>query len=105
MNSSDARQSFDLPVDISAERQVLGILIKHPSQVDEVVDRLRPAHFADLGHRRIYEIILDLYHKQGRISYTQVYNRLVADGWNRLQILDRAHESFVSQRWAPVWRA
>ncbi|HHW73077.1 MAG TPA: replicative DNA helicase [Firmicutes bacterium] len=97
MNSSDARQSFDLPVDISAERQVLGILIKHPSQVDEVVDRLRPAHFADLGHRRIYEIILDLYHKQGRISYTQVYNRLVADGVESpADLLIALTESFVS---------
>ena len=62
--------------DINAERQVLGILIKYPHEVDSVVDRLRPYHFYDLAHRRVYEIILDLYHKRGRISYTQVYNEL-----------------------------
>lgn len=71
--------NFDLPMDLSAERQVLGILIKHPNQVDRVVDRLRPSHFIDLAHRRIYEIILDIYNKQGRISYTQIYNRLRTD--------------------------
>ena len=97
MNSSDARQSFDLPVDLAAERQVLGILIKHPTQVDEVADRLRPSHFVDLGHRRIYEIILDLYHKQGRISYTQIYNRLVAESVDSpAELLIALTESFVS---------
>ena len=60
--------TYDLPMDLSAERQVLGILIKHPSQIDRVVDRLRPAHFMDPAHRRIYEIILDIYHKQGAFT-------------------------------------
>lgn len=72
--------SIELPMDLNAEKQVLGILIKHPNQVDKVIDKLRPAHFVDLAHRRIYEIILELYHKQGRISYTQIYNHLLTDG-------------------------
>ena len=57
-----------------SERQVLGILIKHP-EVDNVVDR-KPYHFYDLAHRRVYEIIVELYHKRGGFSYTQVYNEL-----------------------------
>jgi len=97
MNSSEVMQDFDLPMDLAAERQVLGILIKHPSQVDQVADRLRPSHFVDLGHRRIYEIILDLYHKQGRISYSQIYNRLVAEGVESpAELLIALTESFVS---------
>lgn len=79
MNLNESIISYDLPMDLSAERQVLGILIRHPGQVDRVVDRLRPAHFVDLAHRRIYEIIVDVYNKQGRISYIQIYNRLLND--------------------------
>lgn len=84
--------------DVNAERQVLGILIKYPREVDSVVDRLRPHHFYDLAHRRVYEIILELYHKRGRISYTQVYNELrkeqITD--SPAEFLIALTESFVS---------
>src|SRR5690606_16855121 len=45
-----------------------------------VVDRLRPDHFFEPDHRRIYEVMLDLYTQGGRISYTQVYRRLRKEG-------------------------
>ncbi len=84
--------------DLNAERQVLGILIKYPREVDSVIDQLRPHHFYDLAHRRVYEIILDLYHKRGRISYTQVYNELrterITD--SPAEFLIALTESFVS---------
>lgn len=98
MNSINPIQEYDLPIDINAERQVLGILIKHPTQVDKIIDRLRPMHFMDLAHRRIYEIILELYHKQGRISYTQIYNRLRTDTVtdDPASLLIGLTESFVS---------
>jgi replicative DNA helicase len=85
-------------MDLSAERQILGILIKHPGQVDRVIGRLRPSHFLDPAHRRIYEIILDIYNKQGRISYTQVYNRLRNDSITDApaELLIPLTESFVS---------
>ncbi|HKM43006.1 MAG TPA: DnaB-like helicase C-terminal domain-containing protein, partial [Limnochordia bacterium] len=97
MNSIE-QLHYELPVDLSAERQILGILIKHPTQVDRVVDRLRPAHFLDPAHRRIYEIILDIYNKQGRISYTQVYNRLRTDSITDApaELLIPLTESFVA---------
>lgn len=90
--------SIELPMDLNAEKQVLGILIKHPNQVDKVIDKLRPAHFVDLAHRRIYEIILELYHKQGRISYTQIYNYLLTDGItdSPAELLISLTESFVA---------
>lgn len=62
--------------DIDAERRVLGILIKHPHLVDEVIDRLSPSHFTEHAHRQIFQIIFDIYAKGGRISYTQLYQRL-----------------------------
>ncbi len=98
MNLTDPSTIYDLPMDLNAERQVLGILIKYPTQVDRVIDRLRPAHFYDLTHRRIYEIIVSLYHKQGRISYTQIYNRLRADGISPTpaELLIPLTESFVA---------
>ncbi|NMB02861.1 MAG: replicative DNA helicase [Firmicutes bacterium] len=98
MNSIDPNLHNELPIDLNAERQVLGILIKHPAQVDKVIDHLRPAHFVDLAHRRIYEIILDLYHKQGRISYTQIYNRLLSDSIieSPAELLISLTESFVA---------
>ncbi len=68
--------SNSVPMNRDAEQQVLGILIKHPHKVDQVIDKLRPAHFYDPMHRKIYDIIVDLYNERGRISYTQVYNRL-----------------------------
>ena len=66
--------------DIDAERRVLGILIKHPAKVDEVVDRLTVDYFVDGVHRAIYQTILHLYQQQGRISYTQIYNHLRQEG-------------------------
>lgn len=98
MNLSEAGALYDLPMDLNAERQVLGILIKYPTQVDRVIDRLKPAHFYDLMHRKIFEIIIDLYQQQGRISYTQIYNRMRADGISTSpaeQLLPLT-ESFVS---------
>ncbi|MBE3599598.1 MAG: replicative DNA helicase [Limnochordaceae bacterium] len=71
----EARGSF-VPFDPDAERRVLGILLKYPDKADLVMDRLRAAHFYDRVHRAIYRIIEELYHSTGRISFTQVFNRL-----------------------------
>ncbi|NLJ80729.1 MAG: replicative DNA helicase [Firmicutes bacterium] len=98
MSSTNKLLTLDIPMDLDAERQILGILIKYPAQVDRVIDRLRPAHFYDLAHRRIYEIILDLYNKQGRISYTQIYSRLRNDPItdSPAELLIALTESFVA---------
>ncbi len=60
--------------------------------------RLSPEHFFDPVHRQVYEAILELYNQDGRISYTQVYNRLRVQGdgpWN--DVLMKITESFVSE--------
>lgn len=69
-----------IPSDIEAERRVLGILIKNPTRIDSVIDRLRPEHFYEPEHRIVYQAIYDLYTQGGRISYTQVYGRLRREG-------------------------
>ncbi len=87
----------------------MGILIKYPAQIDQVAGgRLKPGHFCDFSHRRIYEIILDLYHRQGKISYTQIYNRLRADRITEApaELLIPLTESFVAlSELEPVRRA
>ena len=37
MSLSKPDHFYDVPMDLSAERQILGILIKHPGQVDRVL--------------------------------------------------------------------
>lgn len=92
------RGSF-VPSDIEAERRVLGILIKHPHLIDTVIDRLGSDHFFEPRHRRIFDVILDLYTSGGRISYTQVYNRLRKEGQFPApdQVLISLTEAFASE--------
>lgn len=97
MMADQARRHSGL-ADVDAERRVIGILIKHPHTVDTVMHRLSPEHFFDPVHRQVYEAILELYNQDGRISYTQVYNRLRVQGdgpWN--DVLMKITESFVSE--------
>lgn len=95
-----ARNGRFAPADLDAERRVLGILIKYPGLVDVAVDRLRPAHFYEPVHRRIFELIYELYNRQGRISYTQLYNQLRKDGSvpSPDQWLIGLTEAFVSEQ-------
>lgn len=98
MSLIETAPSLNLPMDLYAERRVLGILIKYPDQIDHVAGRLKPGHFVDFSHRRIFEIILDIYHRQGKISYTQIYNRLRADNIadDPAELLIPLTESFVA---------
>lgn len=99
MNTSRASvaPSFT-PGDPEAERRLLGILIRYPDHVDKAVEKLTPDHFVDVVHRQVYEAILDIYSQRGRISYTQVYNRLRREGAvpNLEQTLLGITESFIS---------
>jgi replicative DNA helicase len=88
-----------IPMDLGAERRVLGILIKYPDKIDLVVDKLQVTHFYDRIHRMIYQVILDLYHSKGRISYTQVYAKLRKEQQidTLEEVLVAITESFASQ--------
>ncbi|MBE3584168.1 MAG: AAA family ATPase [Limnochordaceae bacterium] len=65
-----------LPGEAEAERRILGILIKHPEQVDVVLEAITPEHFMDPVLRQIFQIVVDLYTAGQRVSYTQVYTQL-----------------------------
>lgn len=88
-----------VPRDIEAERRVLGILIKHPALIDTVIDRLSPEHFFEPEHRSIFQAIYDLYTGRGRVSYTQIYNRLRKEGDipSPDEALIRLTEAFTSE--------
>jgi replicative DNA helicase len=98
MTADPRGQSF-VAADVEAERRVLGILIKYPETIDTAMDRLKPEHFTDPAYRRIFQVIGEIYGTRGRISYTQVYNRLRKDGAISApdQLLIGLTESFVSQ--------
>lgn len=95
---SPAAMPTFIPSDPEAERRILGILIRHPDHVDTTVEKLKPDHFVEPIHRRIYEAILEIYSLGGRISYTQVYNRLRKEGGipGLDEVLIRITESFIS---------
>lgn len=67
---------YRYPSDIAAERRILGILIRYPHKIDEVVDGLRPEYFYDSQNRLVYQTMLELYQERGSVSYTQIYNKL-----------------------------
>lgn len=95
--TADARRHPGL-ADVDAERRVIGILIKHPHTVDTVMHRLSPDHFFDPVYRQMFEAVVDLYNQGGRISYTQVYNRLRGvEGVDWNNALMAVTESFVSE--------
>lgn len=97
MTADEVRRHPGL-ADVDAERRVIGILLKHPHTVDTVMHRLSADHFFDPVHRQVYEAILELYNQGGRLSYTQVYNKLRGKGgvpWN--DVLIQITESFVSE--------
>ncbi|MGI6038205.1 MAG: replicative DNA helicase [Limnochordia bacterium] len=69
-----------MPMDLDAERRVLGILIRYPDRIDQVADRLEDGLFYDPIHRRIFQALWELYQRKGRISYTQIFNQLRKGG-------------------------
>ena len=69
-----------LPVEVSQdseiEQRILGILIKHPHKMDTALDKLRDYHFSNPTHRTIFKALLDLYTKQGRVSFVRLYEKI-----------------------------
>ncbi|HVO04728.1 MAG TPA: replicative DNA helicase [Candidatus Cybelea sp.] len=50
----------DLPSNLDAEQAFLGAVMMNNGVVDEVVDFLRPEHFADPAHGRLFDAILQM---------------------------------------------
>ena len=56
---------LSLPINIEAEQGVLGALLMHSQVIGGLVSTLRPDHFAEEIHARIYDVALAL-HAQGK---------------------------------------
>ncbi len=68
------------PVDLDAERGVLGSIFLHPDACDEVALLLRPGDFYDDAHRKLFEHMMQL-HEGGRgVDSTLLFHSLKEAG-------------------------
>ncbi|WP_337995873.1 replicative DNA helicase [Oleispirillum naphthae] len=56
-----ARAVRQPPYDVEAEQALLGAILNNNMAIDKVIDLLKPEHFSDGTHRRIYELCLSMY--------------------------------------------
>lgn len=70
-----------VPLDIHRQEfQILGILLQFPEKIDEIADSLQPAHFSNPRAQMIYEILLNQYQTDSRLSRTKLYIQLKKEG-------------------------
>lgn len=62
------------------EFQILGIILQHPEKIDEIADSLQPDHFTNPKAQMIYEMLLDQYQTDNRLSRTKLYIQLKREG-------------------------
>ncbi len=74
--SMTASLPVELPQEYETEQLILGILIKHPQKMDTALDKLREYHFINPTNKTIFKALLDLYTKQGKVSYVRLYDKL-----------------------------
>ena len=68
------------PLDLAAERGVLGSLLLKPDVCDDVALILRPEDFADESHQVLFRHLLDLHDGGKRIDTTIILDRLRSKG-------------------------
>ncbi len=51
------------PYDTEAEQALLGAILNNNAAIDKVIDFLKPEHFADSTHRRVFELCLGMYER------------------------------------------
>ena len=68
------------PVDLEAERGVLGSIFLKPDVCDDISLVIRPADFADESHQILFHHILELHETAKRIDTTIVLDRLRSKG-------------------------
>ena len=71
----------DIQSDIQRqEYQILGIILQHPEKIDDIADSLHPHHFSNPRAQMIYEMLLDQYRSDNRLSRTKLYIQLKKEG-------------------------
>jgi len=81
--ASASRPTRQPPYDVEAEQALLGAILNNNAAIDKVIDQLKPEHFADSTHSRIYELCLSMY-SQGD-SADPITLRRVMDGTPELE--------------------
>lgn len=64
------------PVDIEAEKAVLGSMMKDADAVSDVIDVLRADDFYEKAHREIFKVMVDMYRKSIGIDIMTTYSAL-----------------------------
>ncbi len=64
------------PIDIEAEKAVLGAMLKDSDAVMDVIDKLRADDFHEKSHQEIYKVLLELFRKSIAIDLVTVYTAL-----------------------------
>lgn len=54
-------ETTTIPYNLEAEQGLLGLLLYDNAQIDAVADRLRPEHFYQPGHQRIYDALTKIF--------------------------------------------
>lgn len=78
-----SKLSYDQSLKLDIHRQefqILGIILQHPEKMDEIADTLRPHHFSNPRAQLIYEMLLDQYQADSKLSRTKLYVQLKKDG-------------------------
>lgn len=76
-----ADDSQDIPpIDLNAERAVLGAMIVSSRAIEEVVEILEPGHFYRPSHETIYRALVDLHNDGAPHDQIALSNRLERDG-------------------------
>jgi len=64
------------PASTEAEQSVLGAILLRPQVMDQVADTLSPQDFYREAHRKIYQVMLDLYNRHEPVDLVSVNNLL-----------------------------
>ncbi len=67
------------PYDVEAEQALLGAILNNNAAIDKVIDLLKPDHFADSTHRRIFELCL-MMHERGDTADPITLKRVMDGG-------------------------
>ena len=69
------------PHSTDAERSILGALLLDRDAVISVIEFLKPEHFYEDKHRRIFEVILQLYQEREPVDVVTVSEKLKKYGF------------------------
>ncbi|MBQ0005412.1 MAG: replicative DNA helicase [Clostridiales bacterium] len=64
------------PVDIEAEKAVLGSMMKDPDAVSDVIDKLKADDFYEKAHQEIFRVMVELFRKSIGIDLMTTYSAL-----------------------------